>query len=88
MTPQIALAMLLLSNLALLVLYIHMEWQFEKLKKGVTEFPVFIKGAKIHFGRISYDERNHTYKLHGMVFREDLRIDTSGNDRSTALDKK
>ena len=37
MTPQIALAMLILINLALLVLYIHTEREIEKIKKRVKK---------------------------------------------------
>jgi len=37
MTPQIALSMLLLCNVALLVLYMHMEREIEKIEKRVRE---------------------------------------------------
>ena len=37
MTPQIALTMLLLTNLALLVLYGHMEREIDKLNDRVKE---------------------------------------------------
>ena len=37
MTPQLALSMLLLCNVALLVLYMHMEREIEKIEKRVEK---------------------------------------------------
>ena len=72
MTPQIALAMLLLSNLALLVLYIHMEREIEKLRKEPKNLPVSLGGARLYNIHIDYDERNHLYAISGVFTKEDL----------------
>ena len=80
MTPQIALAMLLLSNLALLVLYIHMEREIDRLKNEFKNYPVFLNGIRLYGTRIFYDERKQQYKIFGSVTNEDLR-EATRNDR-------
>jgi len=82
MTPQIALDMLILINLALLVLYIHMEWEIEKLKDKPINDSSFIEldGIRVYDIRIDYDCRNQLYKLYGIVTKEDLR-EATRNDR-------
>ena len=88
MTPQIALAMLLLSNLALLVLYIHMEREIEKIKNkpinnsGYAE----IDGIKLYDIRIDYDCRKQLYMLCGVVTKEDLREATRNDKKYTGVE--